>query len=134
MLDILQWLFVSNGLGWRAGLFDLLRLSLTPIILDYNRLTTTYGIIILEAAGVANPFRWSIITAILALIGTITGGILNDYVGRRPLTLIALSLVAVFDYIAGGIGFTGIKTTSQGTALAGVSIILAFMCQLAFSG
>ncbi len=102
--------------------------SLTP------SLTTTYGIVILIAAGVSDPFRWQIVTAVLALCGQIVGGVLNDFLGRRPLTLGGLTLVAAFDFIAGGIGFTGIKTAQQGTALAAVSIMLAFFCQVAFAG
>ncbi len=99
-----------------------------------SSLTTTYGIVILIAAGVSDPFRWQIITALLALCGQIVGGFIGDFVGRRPLTLIGLAFVAAFDYIAGGIAFTGVKTTQQGTALAAVSIMLAFFCQVAFAG
>lgn len=89
---------------------------------------------ILIAAGVADPFRWQILAALLALIGLVAGGFINDYVGRRPLAICGLVAVAAFDFAAGGIAFTGLITPSQGTALAAVSIILAFVCQIAFSG
>lgn len=99
-----------------------------------NRLTTTYGVVILIAAGVSDPFRWQILTALLALIGLVVGGVLNDKVGRRPLAIGGLILVAILDFAAGGVSFTGLVTSQQGLALAGISIVLAFACQVAFSG
>jgi hypothetical protein len=97
-------------------------------------LTTTYGVVILIAAGVSDPFRWQILTALLALIGLVVGGILNDKMGRRPLAIGGLILVAILDFAAGGVSFTGLVTSQQGLALAGISIVIAFACQVAFSG
>jgi MFS family permease len=97
-------------------------------------LTTTYGVVILIAAGVSDPFRWQILTAVLALVGLIVGGILNDKIGRRPLAIGGLILVAILDFAAGGVSFTGLVTSQQGLAMAGISIVIAFACQVAFSG
>jgi MFS family permease len=99
-----------------------------------SSLTTTYGVVILIAAGVSDPFRWQILTAVLALVGLIVGGFLNDKVGRRPLAIFGLLLVAGLDFAAGGVSFTGLVTSQQGLALAGISIVIAFACQVAFSG
>lgn len=97
-------------------------------------LTTTYGVVIIIAAGVSDPFRWQILTAVLALVGLVVGGILNDKIGRRPLAIGGLILVAILDFAAGGVSFTGLVTSQQGLALAGISIVIAFACQVAFSG
>lgn len=99
-----------------------------------SSLTTTYGVVILIAAVVSDSFRWQILTAVLALVGLIVGGFLNDRLGRRPLAIFGLLLVAGLDSAAGGVSFTGLVTSQHGLALAVISIVIAFACQVAFSG
>lgn len=97
-------------------------------------LTSTYGVVILQSVGIADPFRWNVLNSVLSFLGLIAGGFIIDRIGRRPLVLGGLAVVAALDFTAGGIATTGLTTYSQGIGLAAVSIILSFFCQIAFAG
>lgn len=84
-------------------------------------------------AGLSEPYKWQILTAVLGLIGLCIGSVALDKVGRRPLLIYGFAIIAILDMIAGGIATTGLHTQSLGKALASVSILLSFVVNVVFA-
>lgn len=58
-------------------------------------LTATYGVVILISAGLADPYKWQILAAVLALAGNVIGSYSYDKIGRRPLLVWGLLTIAI---------------------------------------
>ena len=89
-------------------------------------LMQTYATIILVQSHVTSPYLVTVLICCLQLLGTIVGPILVDRFGRRPLILYDVSALMILNLVAGGIAATGLKTETQGRALAGTFVAFNF--------
>ncbi|KUL92248.1 hypothetical protein ZTR_02325 [Talaromyces verruculosus] len=87
---------------------------------------TNYATIFLQqVAPGQNPFVLTIALDILSLAGAITGMMLVDRVGRRPLALTTFTILLIINTAVGGLGFAD-TTTNPGVAKAIAAFCLMF--------
>ncbi|OQV06594.1 hypothetical protein CLAIMM_11140 [Cladophialophora immunda] len=95
-------------------------------------LVSTYSTVILVQAGVADPFKITVIIYMAQLIGTVIGPPLVDKVGRRPVALYCFTILFLLDVALGGIACAGLTTNPRRLALASLCIIFFFVDALSF--
>ncbi|SPO04565.1 related to monosaccharide transporter [Cephalotrichum gorgonifer] len=95
---------------------------------------TNYVTIFLAGVGVStSPFLLTLVVAVLALAGAVTGMFLVDAVGRRPLALSTFSAVFVIDLVIGVLGFQDYQSRPAiAKAIAAFSCIFAFFFACGF--
>ena len=87
---------------------------------------TNYATIFLQqVAPGQNPFVLTIALDILSLAGAITGMMLVDRVGRRPLAITTFTILLIINTAVGGLGFAD-TTTNPGVAKAIAAFCLMF--------
>lgn len=70
-----------------------------------NQLVNSYGPTFFKIYGLGDmAFTYNTMITAIGILGAITGVMLCDIVGRRPLLLVGLALSAVFSAVVGGLG------------------------------
>lgn len=95
-------------------------------------LDSTYATVILVQSGVADPFKITVLIALLAFAGTLIGPVLVDKVGRRPVAIPGYLLLFLLDVRAGAFACAGLTTTGEQLGLAALCMIFAFVNAIAF--
>lgn len=95
---------------------------------------TNYATIFLQqVAPGQNPFVLTIALDILSLAGAITGMMLVDRVGRRPLALTTFTVLLVINTVVGGLGFADTTTNpSAAKAIAAFCLMFGFFYAAGF--
>jgi MFS family permease len=92
-------------------------------------LDSTYATVILVQSGVADPFKITVLIALLAFAGTLIGPFLVDKVGRRPVAIPGYLLLFLLDVGAGAFACAGLTTTGEQLGLVALCMIFAFLTQ-----
>lgn len=87
---------------------------------------TSYATIFLQMVGSTNPFLLVFILNIIALVGSLTGLILVDIIGRRAMVLIAFGSTFAIDLAIGCLAFGDQTSPVIIKAIAAFSMIFAF--------
>ncbi|KAH6684929.1 general substrate transporter [Plectosphaerella plurivora] len=86
---------------------------------------TNYATIFLATvSGGVSPFLLTLVGAVLALTGAVSGLFLVDVIGRRPLALITFTIIFFIDLIVGVLGFFDYENNRM------ISRTIASMCML----
>ena len=95
-------------------------------------LVGAYSTVLLVQSKVGNAFQMTVVITCLQFLGAVTGPILVDKVGRRPVALVGFTMLFILDLSAGSLATTGLVTQSQKLGLAGVLIVFGFFNSASF--
>jgi len=87
---------------------------------------------VLRIAGLDNPFLGSTIIQVVLLVGIITSFYFVERVGRRTLVLWGGLIMALVDFILGGIGFKS-PDSATGAALIAVCAVWVLVYSLSLA-
>ncbi|KIW45830.1 uncharacterized protein PV06_01541 [Exophiala oligosperma] len=125
-----HWIDIFRGVDLRrtilatyAGVF----VSLSGLIY-----ATNYATIFLAQVGATNVYLLVFALNILTFAGAITGGILLDIIGRRPLALWSFTALLIIDIVIGALGFADASDSKVAKAIAGFSLMFGFFVSVGF--
>lgn len=93
-----------------------------------NQFVQSYGATFYTQQGLGSmSFTYSTIGQVAGLVGSATGLVLFDVVGRRPPMIVGSLLCAIFLYLAAGVGLhKPLSTPAENTMLASFMLLPAF--------
>ena len=94
---------------------------------------SSYATVFLSEVGSSNPYLLVFALSILALGGAVTGIVLVDIIGRRPLLLASFSIIFIIDAIIGGLGFADPTSQSAIKGIAAFCLMFAFVFAVGMS-
>ena len=96
-------------------------------------LSTTFSALFLTQLGVADPFLLNVASSLCQFAGAIAAPLVVDRIGRRPLALGGISILAVIDFVAGALAFYTSPARPQiATTIAALSFIFNFFWTASF--
>lgn len=96
-------------------------------------LVGTFSTVILTQAGVGDAFKVNIFINCLMFVGQIVGPYLVDVLGRRPVALIFLPIIAGLNVTAASLAVAGLEQGSgRSKAIAGVFLCLGFFITVGY--
>lgn len=125
-----RWLDIFRGVDRRR---TILATYLGPFVsLSGLIYTTNYATAFLAQVGETNPYLLVFALNILTFAGSIAGGVLIDYGGRRPLALWSFTALLIIDIVIGGLGFAPPANSQVAQTIAGFCLMFGFFVSLGF--
>lgn len=114
------------------------RTMVSSLIFSLNQvsgiiLSTTFSALFLTQLGVAEPFLLNVASSLCQFAGAIAAPFVVDRVGRRPLALGGISILALIDVVAGVLAFYTSPARPQiATTIAALSFVFNFFWTASF--
>ena len=95
-------------------------------------LVQTYSTVILVQSGVADPFKITVLIALLQFLGTLVGPFCLDKIGRRPTALVGFVILFCINIAGGSLAAAGLASNAQKLGLAALCIVFSFVNSICF--
>ncbi|KAL7421068.1 hypothetical protein Q5752_003952 [Cryptotrichosporon argae] len=99
-----------------------------------NAFYNAYGTTFFKSLGLGNKsFTYAILCQLLGAIGGLTGLLLTDRVGRRPLLIAGSALLILFDGLAAGLASKTVRTTTMNNTVVACWMLMLWSAKISWA-